>query len=104
MVVDLGKDVAMVRVFHDYVKFARLIMQKSLFVLDDIGMIHTGEYPNLIYCIVFLLLAEFWEIHLLEGVDLLILFSFDLEYLRVGSITDFFNNLEILKFGLSSYT
>ena len=62
-------------------------LQEGLLVGHDLAALYAREDPHLVESVLYFFLGEVGQLHLLEGVDLLVGQAFHLKHRRVGSLS-----------------
>ena len=83
---------------HDDAEFASLVLEESIFVSDDIGMLDRSKNSDFIKSILLLFLGEFADLYLLHGINIVIGEPLNLIDLTKCSRAKFFDNLEVRDF------
>lgn len=94
--VDNSHEVPSLGELHDDTEIPGEVFVEGLLEFDDVVVIERGQNTNLIKSVFLLLLLHSHHPHLLQSVDLVVLFPTDLVDLPESSFSHFFNHLEIL--------
>lgn len=65
---DFLVEISAVSVLHHKAEALRACVDEGFFVLDDVGVVHTGKQPDLVQGVLFVFLGEAKHLDLFEGV------------------------------------
>ena len=83
---DFLEHVSVVRVLHHQAQAGRRLVNERLLEPDHVRLVNTGQDSHFIQRIIFLLVGQLEHFYLLQGVDVVIVESFDFVNRTVGSI------------------
>ena len=92
---DHFEKIAAISELHHQIERLGLIVNEGFFVGDYIGVLHAGQDPHLVNCILFVLARHHADLYFFESVDQAVLEPLHLVHARVGPISQLRHDLEV---------